>query len=95
MYLEDVDENSTNGMAHTIECQRKRIAEQDKALSETAGGLELACKEIDYCYGRLHMLGMHTPEYFVKEFKDGKAKTRGEYNLEHQSRRYCGGRHHD
>lgn len=33
MYLENVDEESPKGMAHTVECQKKVIASKEKAES--------------------------------------------------------------
>ena len=34
MYLENVDEESPNGMAHTIKCQTKRIHELENEAEE-------------------------------------------------------------
>lgn len=37
MYLENVDEESPNGMAHTIKCQTKRIHEHENEKAAQTG----------------------------------------------------------
>ena len=46
MYLENVDEESPNGMAHTIKCQTKRIHELESVLQERDNQERTACPDI-------------------------------------------------